>query len=117
MDLISSLLSDNQSSPSIIEAGIDPEKHAKILATLCEKRKTFEQTIAIKEPNDNGETVIALMQLKNDMALFGISEIDYQAYLAKDTTQRSSEVLPLSAHQNQEPESISVETIGFDTTG
>lgn len=79
----SSLLSNNQSSPSIIEEAIDPEKHAKVLASLCEKRIVLEKIIANKEINDEGETVVALMQLKNDMTLFGISEIDYQAYCTR----------------------------------
>lgn len=114
MDL-SSLLSDNQSSPSIIEEAIDPQKHAKILATLCEKRKLFEQTIADKESNDGGETVIALMQLKNDMALFGISEIDYQAYLAKDITPVNRAEAPQSIGEYQEPNLN--EMTGLDSTG
>lgn len=116
MDL-SSLLLDNQPSLSIIEEGIDPLKHAKILATLCSKRKLFEQTIANKEINDGGETVIALMQLKNDMALFGISEIDYQAHLAKDTALKSADELAPPGTQTQEPKTISLDTVGLDSTG
>ncbi len=117
MDLISSLLLENQPSPSIIEEGIDPLKHAKILATLCEKRKLFEQTIVNKDLSDGGETVIALMQLKNDMTLFGISEIDYQAHLAKDTVEESRSELPPLGTETEESKTISLDTVGLDSTG
>jgi len=42
----------------------------------------FEQMIAHKEQGEGGETVISLMQLKNDMTLFGISDDEYRAYIA-----------------------------------
>ncbi len=87
MDLINSLLSDKQPS-SLIEEGIDPEKHAKITQHLCEKRKNLEDKIKDKERTDLEENVTALFQLKNDMAIFGITEVDYQAYLAKGITLR-----------------------------
>ena len=95
MDLISSLLSGNQSSPSMIQEEVDPEKHAKILATLCGKRKDLEERLQDKERADTAENAILLFQLKNDMALFGISEVEYQAYLAKNTT--SQELPPHSS--------------------
>lgn len=77
---LNDLLSDNTAAPSFIAKEVDPEKHEKIIATLCEKRKALEEAVAMKGPEAE-QSVISLLQLKNDMLLFGITEVQYVAYV------------------------------------
>lgn len=103
MDFSELLQSSNNDNP-IIQETIDPEKYTKILTTLCEKRKALEAALATPDLPTREEDTIALMQLKNDMALFNISEITYQAYLVK---QEQTSSTPTSSTPTPVPESAS----------
>lgn len=92
MDL-HNLLSDTAPT-SVIQEGIDPEKHMKIVTTLCEKRKALELSMKDESKPLDGEAVNDLLQLKNDMVMFGITEIQYQAYLAKEEPRAPAVVAP-----------------------
>lgn len=91
MDFSELLQSPNNDNP-IIQETIDPEKYTKILTTLCEKRKVLESKLAIQDLSTREEDTIALLQLKKDMGLFGITEITYQAYLVKQEQTSSTPV-------------------------
>jgi heme oxygenase len=70
---------------SLIQKDLDAEKYEKILRTMCEKRRTIEITLedTTLDATVREENVLSLMQLKQDMTMFGISEVDYQIYLNK----------------------------------
>lgn len=74
----------NQASNSLIEKDNDPAKYDEIASKLCDKRKTLEKNLENKELEQSvrEDTAFDLFQIKKDMTIFGISEIDYQAYLA-----------------------------------
>ncbi len=75
--------SNGESLPTFIQNNDDLVRHKKIVATLCEKRFTLEEKI--KDENlsleSREETALDLIQIKEDLTAFGISEIDYQTYL------------------------------------
>ena len=93
MDL-NSLILKNQSSQPLIQKDADPEKYNLVVAKLCDKRKALESSLNDQTLDHvtREEMALNLIQLKESMAVFGISEIDYQAYLLKDeeNTQQTS---------------------------
>lgn len=91
---LNDILSNNKKPPSLIAEEVDPEKHGKIVATLCGKRKILEDTVAAKGA-DAEEAIIALFQLKNDMLLFGITEVQYMAY-KESSKKKTIESKPVS---------------------
>jgi hypothetical protein len=99
---------DNQST-SPIQKDTDPAKYDAIAMKLCDKRKLLEEkthnsTLAQAEREDSA---INLIQIKKDMEIFGISEVDYQAYLAHKEKQ-TNETLEESSQKNKiAPESQS----------
>ena len=56
-----------------------PSDIQKITTILCEKRRTLEDTIS---KSTQEEKAGELLQLVEEMQTFGITEIDYQKYLA-----------------------------------
>ena len=74
---------DNQST-SPIEKDTDPAKYDAIAAKLCDKRKLLEEKAHSNALSqiEREDVAIDLIQIKKEMGIFGISEIDYQAYLA-----------------------------------
>ena len=89
MDL-SSLLNKKQES-TLIDQGFDPVKYEAIKTKLCTKRKLLEETLkqATLSNTERADHLSSLSLLTGSMATFGISEIDYQAFLA--TTKTSDE--------------------------
>lgn len=84
MDLRSLITGENQKN-NIIEKGADVSKYTAIAEKLCSKRMLLEHTLAQDLPlSEHEETLSSLTLLKESMATFGISEIDYQAYRAKN---------------------------------
>ena len=69
---------------SLVQKDSDPAKYDAIAAKLCDKRKLIEDTSHQNSlPQEERENLaLSLIQIKQDMTIFGISEIDYQAYLA-----------------------------------
>lgn len=100
---LNDLLADDNSAPSFIAKDIDPEKHEKVVATLCEKRKLLEETVALKG-DGAADAIVSLFQLKNDMLLFGITEVEYLAYVEK------------SKEKAKEPNTV-IEMESLDSTG
>lgn len=68
----------------VIQKDTDAAKYDAVAAKLCEKRMAMEVTLKgtdLKEESRE-EYALELMRLKESMKTFGITEIDYQAYLA-----------------------------------
>ncbi len=82
---------------TLISGDVDPDKYQKIATTLSEKRKSMEQQLASTELTsaEREELAFDLIQIKQDMLMFGISEISYQAYLAQEPEAGSDQQLPL----------------------
>ena len=70
---------------SVIQKDLDHEKYEKILRTMSDKRRAIETTLqdTALDTTVREENALSLMQLKQDMSMFGISEVDYQIYLNK----------------------------------
>jgi heme oxygenase len=70
---------------SVIQKDLDHEKYEKILRTMCDKRRAIENILkdTSLDATAREENALTLMQLKQDMTMFGISEVDYQIYLNK----------------------------------
>jgi hypothetical protein len=68
----------------IIQKDIDAAKYDAVAAKLCEKRKKLEDHLAeaVLTDEDRAETLIEVARLRDSMKMFGITEIDYQAYIA-----------------------------------
>lgn len=68
----------------VIQKDADSAKYDAVAAKLCEKRKIMETTLKEGElPKEQREELaLELMRLRESMKTFGITEIDYQAYLA-----------------------------------
>jgi hypothetical protein len=83
MDISNFLPKQPEQNP-VIQKDIDADKYNAVAAKLCEKRKTLEDSLKGTEitPEVREENAIDLMRLKESMKVFGITEIDYQAYLA-----------------------------------
>lgn len=64
----------------------DAKKVEEIKEKLCKKRFSLELEIESAEPLLRKEKDISLLELKKDMHAFGVSEIDYQIFLAKNNT-------------------------------
>lgn len=79
---LSELIQPKKNNTPLIQVDVDPDKYQKIATTLSEKRRVLE--IKLKDPNSqtHEDDAIELLHLKDSMATFGISEIQYQAYLA-----------------------------------
>lgn len=79
---------------TVIQKDIDSDKYNAVAAKLCEKRKTLEANLRGTEISQEirEETAVDLMRLKESMKVFGITEIDYQAYLAYREKEADSSV-------------------------
>ncbi len=68
----------------IIQKDIDTAKYDVVASKLCEKRKKLEDHLAeaTLPDEDRAETLIEVARLRDSMKAFGITEIDYQAFLA-----------------------------------
>ena len=97
MDLRDFIPINNKPANTLISGDVDPEKYQKIATTLSDKRKGIEKKLESKDldPLVREELAFDLIVLKQDMLMFGISEISYQAYLAQEPEQGSDQQLPL----------------------
>lgn len=100
MDL-SELLSPKKNDIPVIQPEVDPTKYTKIVMTLCEKRKALELALQNNTSTDTGEDALSLLQLKQAMSAFGVTEITYQAYLAK------SNMIQEVSHEPATPQTLS----------
>lgn len=91
MDLDFSLNQSNHDPTSIFKE--DVAKYDVIKQKLCEKRKLLESALQSPDGTTREESALALLQLKESMVVIGISEIDYQAYLEKESVE--DQVLPI----------------------
>lgn len=87
--------SNNQGN-SLIQKDVDREKYEKITKTMYEKRKAIEENLKGEnlEASLREAYAFSLMQIKEDMRMFGISEVEYQIYLAKEPVAGSDQPLP-----------------------
>lgn len=83
----------------LIQKDTDPGKYDAIAAKLCDKRIAIETEIAASVGTEHEELAIRLVDTKDAMRTFGITEIDYQAYLS----QRESKNDTLTATKGEEP--------------
>lgn len=69
---------------SIIQKSTDATKYDAIAAKLCEKRHLLELSTKDEtlSPSVREENALEVIRLKESMQAFGVTEIDYQAYLA-----------------------------------
>jgi hypothetical protein len=84
-----SLFSKNNTGVNqVIQKDADTAKYEEIAMKLCGKRRTLEKDLTKNDLNPalREEYALELMRLKESLTVFGISEIDYQAYLAKIDT-------------------------------
>jgi hypothetical protein len=65
-------------------------KYEGIKNKLCEKRKTLEFQVTTTDGDVRDEIALDLMRLKESMRTFGVTEIDYQAYLSQQEKQKAS---------------------------
>jgi hypothetical protein len=74
----------NKEPNTLIQKDIDAEKYQAIAAKLCTARKKLEDTLqeTAITPDLREEKALALTQARQSLQIFGITEIDYQAYLA-----------------------------------
>jgi hypothetical protein len=63
----------------------DASKVQEIKDKLCKKRLDLESQSSTIKPESLQEYTLSLIELKKDMEAFGVSEIDYQVYLAKNS--------------------------------
>lgn len=68
----------------VIQKDVDGAKYDAVAAKLCEKRKSLEEIVKSPDlsPLAREEAAIELVRFRESMRTFGITEIDYQAYLA-----------------------------------
>lgn len=82
MDINDFIPKKPESTP-IIQKDIDSAKYDEVAGKLCEKRRAIEMEFKTELTEEvREEKALDLLQLKVSMATFGITEIDYQAYLA-----------------------------------
>ena len=79
-----SLFSSHARSGSMIEKDLDATKYDEIAEKLCSKRRSLEEELAKENlsQQQREETMRDLEESINTLRVFGISEVDYQAYLA-----------------------------------
>ena len=81
----SSLLNNTEKKDTLpIQKDADPAKYDAIAAKLCEKRYMYETDLNNGSLDEKAkeDTAFSLMQLRESMKTFGVTEVDYQAYLA-----------------------------------
>ncbi len=86
--------SNGESLHTFIQKEGDSEKYDLIFKKLCGKRNLLEDTLRTTDlsTEEREAKALDLVQIKEDMLVFGISEIDYQGYLAK--REESTPTLP-----------------------
>lgn len=99
----------------LIQKDTDPGKYDAIAAKLCDKRIAIEKEISASIGTEHEDLAIRLVDTKDAMRTFGITEIDYQAYITqmeskKGTTTPISELTQQTSNQT----SISLEDTFHD---
>ncbi len=100
---------------SLIQKDTDPNKYDAIAAKLCDKRTIIEEDL--KKSNDSEREVLAthLIEIKDSMKTFGITEIDYQAYVAQRESKKIESLPPQNISTTIHNQSINtVEDIFHD---
>lgn len=97
---LSELIQPKKNDTPLIQVDVDPGKYQKIATTLSEKRRALETSLRDINSPHHEDNAIDLLHLKESMATFGISEIQYQAYLASlersshPPTTQQAEIMP-----------------------
>lgn len=81
------LFNTTPSPSTVIQKENDPVKYNEIRLKLCVKRSLLEETIkdTSLDQGTREDAAIDLVMLKDSMVAFGVSEIDYYAYLHTNT--------------------------------
>ena len=79
----SNIFTPSKSQNDITDTFSDTSKITIITEKLCGKRKALEETIKNASDSNRDTLALELFDLQNSMRTFGISEIDYQAYIAR----------------------------------
>lgn len=74
----------NKTPNTLIQKDLDTDKYTVIATKLCDKRKDLEDALQDTsiDPAVREEKALALIDAKQNLSVFGVSEIDYQAYLS-----------------------------------
>lgn len=83
--MIFNLGANNPSPGGIFSGNDDPERFERIKKALCERRYEVEKILKDENitPEVREENALLLIEKKHNLEVFGISEVDYQAFLAK----------------------------------
>lgn len=81
MDL--NIFNKSNTSKNVAGTFSDTSKVQEITEKLCAKRKLLEEKIKSSQDVEKDTYALELLDLENSMRTFGISEIDYHIYLAK----------------------------------
>ena len=89
---------NSQGANSLIQPDTDPAKYEAIKEKYCAKRKLLDETLKRLDLDEGTResTAFDLIQVKDDMRMLGISEVDYITYLEKDPVSGSDQPLPFS---------------------
>jgi hypothetical protein len=80
MDL--SFFTQSKSPNTPLDSFSDADKVKEIQEKICKRRKELEDIVAHASSDSFQEEKLSLLELKKSMGAFGVSEITYQAYLA-----------------------------------
>lgn len=72
-----------------LDSFLDTNKIKEILEKLYEKRKVLEENIKICDETTREIYSLELLEIEKDMKTLGVSEIDYEIYIASQ-----KEILP-----------------------
>lgn len=68
---------------SLIQKENDPIKYDAVASKLCDKRIIIEEQLTTRANTEREAFTIRLIEIKDAMKTFGVTEIDYQAYVAQ----------------------------------
>ncbi|MBP6948524.1 MAG: hypothetical protein KBC41_04185 [Candidatus Pacebacteria bacterium] len=78
------IFTQSNSNEDPLRAFVDPVKVKEITEKLCSKRKETEDALKNCSDSEKDSLALKLLEQQNDMRTFGVTEIDYQVYLAKN---------------------------------
>ncbi len=106
---------EEKPSNSLIQKDADPSKYDAIAAKLCDKRITLEESLKTSTNKEREDLALRLIEIRDAMKTFGITEIDYQAYVAQVESKKNESQLPLNitTQTNNQPD-INIEDTFHD---
>lgn len=77
------IFAQSSSSDEQLRAFVDQSKVKEITEKLCIKRKEIEDKLKSCTKDEKDGLLLELLEKQTDLRAFGVSEIDYQAHLAR----------------------------------